>query len=269
MHVKKIGEGARRSAPAGALTLHQLTFADLEISRFANIERCWGRAPADNLMHTPEDLARALVLPAKQAASAIKDAEAKFLYRLVSEQRLRRTLEVGFAYAKSAAYIMAASASAHVAIDPFQAAFDDTGLENIERLGLSGYLEFHRDHSHLVLPELLRAGRTFDLAFIDGGHRYDEIFVDVYYADLMLEQDGYILLHDTWMRSTCLVESYLRRNRRDYEPIPTGLKNLALLRKTGQDSRSWRHFKEFYTLKSLITHRVVSLLLDYREGATP
>jgi len=148
-------------------------------------------------MYTPDDLESLLVLPAKQAVSAIRDAEARFLYRLVREQQLCRTLEVGFAYAKSGAYIMAASGSPHVAIDPFQSAFDDVGLQNIERLGLSSQLEFHRDYSHSVLPELLRAGRTFDLAFIDGGHRFDEIFVDVYYADLLLAQGGYLLLHDT------------------------------------------------------------------------
>jgi predicted O-methyltransferase YrrM len=219
-------------------------------------------------MHTPEDLEKILVFPAKQAVSAVKDAEARFMYQLVAEQKLRRTLEVGFAYAKSGAYIMAASASAHVAIDPFQAAFDDVGLQNIERLGLAGNLEFHREHSHAVLPELLKANRVFDFAFIDGGHRFDEIFVDVYYADLLLARGGYLLLHDTWMRSTCLVESYLRKNRSDYEAVRTGQRNLSLFRKNGEDGRSWRHFKEFYTLKSFVTHRVVSALLDRKEDST-
>ena len=101
---------------------------------------------------------------------------------------------------------LAASASNQVAIDPFQAAFDDVGLQNIERLGLAANLEFYRDHSHAVLPRLLESRRRFDFAFIDGGHRFDEIFVDVYYADLLLARGGYLLLHDTWMRSTCLVE---------------------------------------------------------------
>jgi predicted O-methyltransferase YrrM len=220
-----------------------------------------------HVMHTPQELAKLLVIPAKRAVSSIKDAEAEFIYRLVARERLSRTLEVGFAYAKSGAHIMAASAAPHVAIDPFQAAFDDVGLQNIDRLGLSGKLEFYRDYSHSVLPDLLKAGRTFDFAFIDGGHRFDEIFVDVYYTDLLLERGGYILLHDTWMRSTCLVESYLKRNRRDYEPIPTGLRNLSLLRKAGQDRRDWRHFKEFYTLKSFVTHRVVNLLINLQGGA--
>lgn len=218
-------------------------------------------------MHTPQDLSKLLEFPAKQAVSAVKDAEAAFLYRLVSEQKLERTLEIGFAYAKSGAHIMAASGSRHVAIDPFQAAFDDVGLKNIERLGLASNLEFYRDYSHAVLPRLLEKGRKFDFVFVDGGHRFDEIFVDFYFGDLLLDQGGYLLLHDTWMRSTRLVESFLERNRPDYLAVRTGLRNLTLFRKTGKDCRSWRHFREFYTLKSLLTYRVVDLMLAWKDAA--
>ncbi len=205
---------------------------------------------------TPKDINEVLVIPAEDTASPVKTEEAAFMYEFVKKHGITRTLETGFAYAKSASHIMAASNSKHIACDPFQDRYQNLGLANIKRLEIGDRLEFHNDFSHNVLPHLLRerGAEKFEFIFIDGDHKFDGELIDFYYADLLLEKNGYILLHDTWMRSTRLLMAFIDSNRKDYKSIPTGLRNLALYQKVGEDTRNGMFFKEFYTTKSMLSH---------------
>lgn len=184
------------------------------------------------------------------------------MYNFVKEHKCERTLEVGMGYGRSATHILAGTGTKHIAMDPFQSDYGSKGLKNIEKLGLDGSLEFHADYSHNVLPKLHAAGETFDFIFIDGDHKFDGVFVDFYYADLMLEEGGHILFHDTWMRSTQLVTSFVKKNRADYEVVPTNLRNLCLVRKVGEDHRNGMYCREFYTPNSLIVHNGIMWMND-------
>lgn len=180
------------------------------------------------------------------------------MYDLIKEKGLSRTLETGFAYARSASYIMAATGSTHIACDPFQIRYGSLGLKNVEKLGMKDQLDFRPDFSHNVMPHILAdGGEQFDFIFIDGDHKFDGELVDFYYADLLLEKGGYVLLHDTWMRSTSLVQQFIHTNRKDYKRIDTGLRNLALYQKVGEDTRDGMHFREFFTFRSILSHPLI------------
>lgn len=69
-------------------------------------------------------------------------------------------------------------------------------MQVIEEAGASDLLEFHDKPSEVVLPHLLEAGRVFDLAFIDGNHRFDGVFVDLVYLGRLVRAGGVILLDD-------------------------------------------------------------------------
>ena len=209
---------------------------------------------------TLDEIDSILVIPQEDKATSIKTVEARFIYDFIRQKGLKTTLETGFAYAKSASHIIAATQSEHIAIDPFQAHYQNIGLKNIESLKFEKFLVFHNDYSHNVLPKLVAEKRQFEFIFIDGDHKFDGEFVDFYYADLLLKQGGYILMHDTWMRSTQLVVSFIKSNRKDYKYIKTSLRNIALFQKTGEDSRNGMFFKEFYTFKRLILHNVIMWL---------
>jgi predicted O-methyltransferase YrrM len=206
---------------------------------------------------TPEEINKILEIPEWDTYSAIKTEEAKFIYDFVSKNNIKKTLEVGFAFAKSASHIMAASNAPHIACDPFQDHYKGLGLKNIETLKFRDKLTFHPDFSHNVLPALLKENQKFDFIFIDGDHKFDGILVDYYYADMLLNNNGYVLLHDTWMRSTRLVERFIKTNRKDYKYIPTPLRNFSLFQKVGTDNRNGMFFKEFYTFKSYLTHNII------------
>lgn len=212
---------------------------------------------------TLKEIQDQLVVPAHDSATPVKVVEAEFIHHFLKEKGIQSTCEVGLAYARSASHILAAISGTHVAMDPFQAHYGDHGLNNLERLGMRDRLEYHRDFSHNVLPALLKEGRSFEFIFIDGDHKFDGELIDFYYADLLLKDKGYILLHDTWMRSTRLVMNFIESNRPDYNKVSTPLRNFALYQKVGKDNRNGMHFREFYSFKSILSH---NLILWMSEG---
>jgi predicted O-methyltransferase YrrM len=204
-----------------------------------------------------DEITGKLEVPQEDSSTPIKDNEAEFIYDFIKSHGITRTLETGLAYAKSASYIIASTNEKHIAIDPFQDNYQRLGLKNIEKLGFTPKLDFREDYSHNVLPKLLNEGKQFEFIFIDGDHKFDGEFVDFYYADLLLIDEGYILLHDTWMRSTRLLMRFIQTNRKDYNRVSTGCRNLALYQKMGKDHRDGMYFKEFYTLKSWLSHNLI------------
>ncbi len=194
-----------------------------------------------------------LEMPEKFRDVSIRKYKAEFIAQLIQKHHLKKTLETGFAYGCSAAYIIDATKSKHIAIDPSPEIWGNLGFKNLEKLGFEKYLTFIKNFSHLALPRLLEEGTRLDFAFIDGNHMFEYIMVDFHFVDKMLEIGGYILFDDAWMRATQLVASFIRNNREDYKEIKPKPENYTILfQKIGKDERKWYHFKEFYTLKGMI-----------------
>ncbi len=207
------------------------------------------------------ELIRRIHIPAANRYVSVRPVEGEFMHRWVKEYGLSRTLEIGLAYGASACSIMSAHQGTHTCMDPFQDRYDNLGLENLTSLGYRGRLDFHSGFSYEVLPRLLAAKRSFDFAFIDGNHRYDSIFVDFYFVDLLLADQGYVLFHDAWMRGTQLVAAFIRRNRKDYRRLRCPVRNMILFQKIGKDRRTSQHFREFYTWKGFFSHRVLTWMM--------
>ncbi len=135
---------------------------------------------------------------------SMQAAEYQCIREMVASLRPKRTLEVGMANGESS-QIMCENAKAlgnvrHVSIDPFQNDPKDLagfGLKRIREAGLSEQLEFYEDFDYLVLPKLVSEKRTFDFILIDGYHSFDYTLIDLFYADLLLDIGGVVMLHDT------------------------------------------------------------------------
>ena len=211
-------------------------------------------------------ISKQIYIPEGNRLTSVKDTEGQVLASLILQHELTHTLEIGLAYGLSAAYILSAHDGPHVCVDPFQTQdYQDIGVRNIESLGHADRLVLHRDQSQLVLPKLWAEEAAFDFVFIDGGHRYDEIFVDFYFVDRLLRQNGVIVFHDMWLRGTQLVMSFIKNNRRDFEIIRTGERNLGVIRKIGKDERPWYHFEEFYNRKAFLRHKFFRLKMSRSE----
>jgi len=187
-------------------------------------------------------------VPRYAKETPIKPKEGEILHSIVKRFNFKNTLEIGLAYGRSASYIISASKSKHIVIDPFQKEkYENMGIFNLEKFGMEIFLEFRNDYSHIVLPELLKEGKKFDFIFIDGDHKYDSIMNDFYYSDLLLSTGGIIVFHDTWMKSTQLVTSFISKNRENYHSLKLpGDYNMSFFKKYFFDERPWDHFNEFY-----------------------
>jgi hypothetical protein len=70
----------------------------------------------------------------------------------------------------------------HLASDSYQhARFANCGLQLLEEAGARDLVEYVDGLSEIVLPELWRQELTFDLAFVDSNHRFEAVFIDLFY----------------------------------------------------------------------------------------
>lgn len=134
---------------------------------------------------------------------AASPADGEALQRWVVQEGATQTIEIGLGYGMSALNICAGllvnghTTAHHVVIDPFQRSrFADCGLQLLKEAGVLALVEHHTEKSHFVLPRLLSAERQFDLAYVDGNHRFDSVFVDLYYLGLLVRRGGIIMLDD-------------------------------------------------------------------------
>ena len=151
------------------------------------------------------------------AASA---AEGKALRGWVVGEGATRTIEIGLGYGISALYVCegllanaSEAAAHHVVIDPYQATrFSDCGLQVLEEAGVSGLVGHHAEESQLALPRLLGEARVFDLAFVDGNHRFDGVFVDLVYLGRLVRPGGIVFLDDYQLPSVPRAVSFFLTN---------------------------------------------------------
>lgn len=136
------------------------------------------------------------------APVAIGPREGAALRESVRDERAERTIETGLGYAVSTLYIceglLASGPEArHVAIDPhLPNGHVDGGLRLLEDAGVRDLVEFHAERSELVLPRLLAEGRRFDLAFVDGNHRFEGVFLDLVYCGRLLSPGAVVFADD-------------------------------------------------------------------------
>lgn len=134
---------------------------------------------------------------------AISPDEGDALIRWVLREKATRTIEIGLGYGVSALHICEGllrsghPEARHVALDPFQSVrFADCGLQVLRKAGVDSIVEHHAEASQTALPAFLREGRRFDLAFVDGNHRFDAVFLDLYYLGRLLPKGGVVVVDD-------------------------------------------------------------------------
>jgi predicted O-methyltransferase YrrM len=193
--------------------------------------------------------------------SGVNPEEGMHIYNVVKDNRFKRTLEVGLANGTSALYILQAMEdnglsvhdSAHIALDPNQhTQWKSVGELNVGRAGLDKRFTLMLEPSYLAMPTLLRQVREgraekFDMIFIDGMHLFDYTLMDFFYADLLLNVNGVILLDDIRHRGVNKCYRYLQSNFKHFELVSAtpASSTMATFVKTGEDPRDWDFHAEF------------------------
>jgi predicted O-methyltransferase YrrM len=150
------------------------------------------------------------------AASA---AEGEALREWVLREGAAQTIEIGLGYGISALHVCegllanADPAARHVVIDPYQATrFSDCGLQFLEEAGVSELVEHHTEESQIALPRFLSEARSFEFAFVDGNHRFDGVFVDLFYLGRLVQPGGVVFVDDYQLPAVARAASFFVRN---------------------------------------------------------
>jgi predicted O-methyltransferase YrrM len=183
---------------------------------------------------------------------ALNPREAAALRDWVSCERAVHTVEVGLAFGFSSLHICQAlilngdPETKHVVIDPNQlTGYAGAGLRVLQDAGVAHMVDLRSEESQLVLPQFLKNGRCFDLAFVDGNHRFDFVFVDLFYLGRLVRKGGVIILDDYNLPGIRRAVSFFVTNL-DWTVVDIVDDRMVVLRTaTGPDSRDFRFFAEF------------------------
>jgi predicted O-methyltransferase YrrM len=192
-----------------------------------------------------ESLYEQLALPEERRKTSLQREQAEFIFDFLRSRPITSTLETGLAFGCSTVHIMKATTAPHIAIDPYQKGYHDVGLETVARFGLQDRFRHIALPSHAALPQLLADGVRIDFGLIDGGHKFDEMFVDWYYIGLLLNRGGHILFDDAWLEATQMVASFVRNNRPDFREVHPSAPNMILFEKIDDDHSEWTEFRTF------------------------
>ena len=187
---------------------------------------------------------------------AITAGEGESLREWVLREKATKTIEIGLAYGVSALYICEGLLQGgdpdarHVVIDPFQArGFANCGLQVLDEAGVLQLVEYHDESSQILLPVFLKEQRQFDFAFVDGNHRFDSVFLDLFYLGRLLRKGGIIALDDFNLPGIKRAVSFFLNNLgwTIEQTSPEADKHHWVILRTSltEDSRHFRYFVEF------------------------
>lgn len=184
------------------------------------------------------------------------------LRELARSCQATRILETGLGLAMSSSFLLDAAISTLAesgrpaaaplltSIDPGESSINaDAGLVHLQRAGLTPFHRFISVRSERALPRLIESAEQFDLAFIDGDHRFDGAFIDTFFALRLVKPSGLIVLDDAWMPSVQKASAFFVSNalcERISVFSEGGKERLHALRPNpGHDYRVWDHFVNF------------------------
>jgi predicted O-methyltransferase YrrM len=149
----------------------------------------------------------------------VPERDCDALRDLLIAEGVEAVAEVGLAYGSSALAIgealvaVGARRPRHVIIDPLQAtAWSNVGWRLLRSAGLDPIARLMLQPSSLALPQLVAEGFTADAAFVDGSHRFHEVFVDLYFLRRIVRPGGVVVLDDHWWPSVRTAERYFELN---------------------------------------------------------
>lgn len=198
-----------------------------------------------------------------ERAGNISKGYGEFLYNLVVEKRLKKSVEIGLGYGSTALFVSAGhkvigdADSYHIAIDPKQGEkWNRVGVENIAKL------DYHRfklieEPSYIALPKLLSqlvkesSGRKdvnrADLCIIGGWNEYQLSLLDLFYCDLIVEKEGYIAVTEEDKSASDELVKFISKNWKHYDRINTVYKSYHVYRKREEDKRAWVYIQNLYS----------------------
>jgi predicted O-methyltransferase YrrM len=190
---------------------------------------------------------------------SLPERECDRLRDLLVSANVATVVEIGLAYAGSALAVGEALTIAgrpgprHVIIDPFQeSAYANVGWDLLCEAGLDSIAELMVVPSSVALPRLVADGFVADAAFVDGSHRFHEVFVDFYFLRKIVRPGGLVVIDDSDKPSVATAVSYYERNL-GWAPIPGAFGGARCRAFRLPDPPFEPSFKEFHPFEQVLT----------------
>jgi len=171
----------------------------------------------------------------------VPERDGDALRDLLVAEAAESVVEVGLAYGRSALAIgealvtVDAARPLHLVIDPFQATeWSNVGWRLLQSAGLDAIATLVLEPSSLALPQLVAQGLVADAAFVDGSHRFHEVFVDLCFLRTIVRPGGIIVLDDHHRPSVRTAERYFEVNL-GWRAVPGALDGGTVDPGTGQE----------------------------------
>ena len=184
---------------------------------------------------------------------AVSLSESEALRNWVTSEIATKTIEIGLGYGISTLHICEGlllngdPSACHVVLDPAQSTrFADCGLQVIEEAGVKQFVEHYAEESQIALAQFLKEGRSFDLGFVDGNHRFDRVFLDLFYLGHLVRRAGIVILDDySWPGIKKAVSFFVTNLNWKIEETNEDGHQVVLRTAQEADHRDWKYFIEF------------------------
>jgi predicted O-methyltransferase YrrM len=149
----------------------------------------------------------------------VPERDCDALRDLLIAEGVETIVEIGLAYDRSALAIgealvaVGATRPLHLIIDPMQATeWSHVGWQLLRSAGLDTIARLILQPSSMALPQLIAEQVTADAAFVDGSHRFHEVFADLSFLRKIVRPGGIVVLDDHWWPSVRTAERYFELN---------------------------------------------------------
>jgi predicted O-methyltransferase YrrM len=170
----------------------------------------------------------------------VPERDCDALRDLLIAEGVETIVEVGLAYGRSALAIGEALVTVdarrplHVIIDPMQTTeWSNVGWQMLRSAGLDTIARLILQPSSMALPQLIAEEFTADAAFVDGSHRFHEVFVDLYFLRKIVRPGGIIVLDDHWWPSVRTAAHYFELNM-GWQVVPGAFDGGTIDHETGR-----------------------------------
>ena len=110
-------------------------------------------------------------------------------------------------------------------------------------------VEHHAESSEIALPRFLGEARSFHVAFVDGNHRFDGVFLDLVFLGRLVRAGGIVFVDDYQLSAVARAVSFCVTNlgwTLEEVSAADDLHRWAVLRTSAvPDTRSFDYYVDF------------------------
>jgi hypothetical protein len=144
--------------------------------------------------------------------TALAGLHLHWLFQILRSEAVRDSLEVGFGLGISGAALFHAGVETHIAIEKSTDRLAVAEANIAKARQAHQHFRLLQGRSDRWLPALVEEGVAVDLLLVDGGHRFDDVFIDAHYAQKLVRPGGILLLDDCGLNGVRAVTNWIDCN---------------------------------------------------------